>query len=160
MVDLMKSEKNFLERLADAVPGLKGYRARDDARETDQRLREYLAVRLESVNRGLDDAKKSALSGGGGLASMSAFDGLDARLATVTGKLRHGRQGYSGVFDQVKIKEAELAHLYELDTGLIGLVDQLDHGVKTGQPELIRTALAALEQQVEARRTIFDLPSA
>ena len=159
MVDLMKSEKNFLERLADAVPGLKGYRARDDARETDQRLREYLALRLEGVNHGLDDAKKAALSGGG-LAAMGAFDGLDARLATVTGKLRHGRQGYSGVFAQVKIKEAELAHLYELDTGLIGLVDQLDHGVKTGQPELIRSSIAALEQQVEARRTLFDIPSA
>src|SRR5689334_20240415 len=92
MVDLMKSEKNFLERLADAVPGLKGYRARDEARETDQRLREYLAVRLEGVNRGLDDAKKAALAGGGGLGAMSAFDGLDARLATVTAKLRHGRQ--------------------------------------------------------------------
>ncbi len=157
MADMLKSEKNFLERLADAIPGLKGYRARDDARETDQRLREYLALRLEGVARGLDNAKKAALKSGG-LSAMNDFDGLDARLSKCTGQLRHARQGYSGLFDQVKLKEPELAQLYELDGSLVGLADQLEHGAKSGQPALLRSALDALEKQLETRRSLFDLP--
>ena len=37
------SEKNFLERIASHIPGIAGYRERENRRETDRRIREYLA---------------------------------------------------------------------------------------------------------------------
>jgi hypothetical protein len=46
------SEKNFLERLASYVPGLGGYREREGRRETDRRLREFLATRLDEGRPG------------------------------------------------------------------------------------------------------------
>lgn len=154
---LMKSEKNFLERLADSIPGLKGYRAREEARETDRRLRDYLASRIDAANRGLDEAKKAALKSGG-LAAMNDFDGLDARLSTSANRLRHARYGYSPFFAQVKIGEAELSQIYDLDMSLIGLTDQLEHGAKSGQPALLRSALDGLDRQLEAREKLFDIP--
>ena len=157
MADLMRSEKNFLERLADAIPGLKGYRSRDDARDTDKRLREYLATRLDALVRNLDGVKVAAMKSGG-LAAMNGMDGLDARLSRVTGAIRYAKYGYSGLFDQVKIKEPELAQLYDLDIGMIGLVDQLEHGVRNGQMDVIQTVLATLEQQLQGRAVYFDTP--
>lgn len=157
MADLFKSEKNFLERLADAIPGLKGYRSREEARDTDKRLREYLATRLDGVARGLDAAKVTAMKSGG-LAAMNSMDGVDARLSRVTSAIRYAKYGYSGLFDQVKIKEPELAQLYDLDTGLIGLVDQLEHGVKNGQMDVFGNALAAIETQIQGRAVYFDTP--
>jgi hypothetical protein len=157
MAEMMKSEKNFLERLADAIPGLKGYRSRDDARETDKRLREYLANRLDTIARGLDGLKLAAMKTGG-LEAMNGMDTVDARLSRVTSAIRYAKYGFSGMFDQVKINEPELAQLYDLDTGLIGLVDQLDHGVKNGQMDVFGNALAALETQVQARTVYFDTP--
>ena len=157
MADLLKSEKNFLERLADAIPGLKGYRSRDEARDTDKRLREYLATRLDGVARGLDAAKIAAMKNGG-LAAMNGLDNIDARLSRVTSSIRYAKYGYSGLFDPMKIKEPELAQLYDLDTGLIGLVDQLEHGVKNGQMDVFGNALEAIETQLQARAVFFDTP--
>ncbi len=161
------SEKRFLERLAECLPGVRGYRDRESRRETDRRLREYLARRLDEGRRPLDEIRRACVARGE-LGPLDAVGRLDRVLQKTTAALRYAEAGYSGFFDSVKIGEPELERLYAYDEALLGEV----HGVA----DAVRSAVAAgpdgkvlaeierraaeLDERVARRKEIFDAPVA
>jgi hypothetical protein len=155
------SEKNFLERLASYVPGLSGYREREARRETDRRLREFLTLRLDEGRAGLNDARNRATKDKD-MAALDAIGRLDRTLQKAAAALRYADHGYSGVFDQVKIGEAELAAIYAYDGALVSEVVALSDRLRTaGGAELadLEKAAAALETKVARRREILEKPT-
>ena len=52
------SEKQFLEKVAEWLPGVKGYREKEARRDTDRKLREALARRIDSARESLQNIKK------------------------------------------------------------------------------------------------------
>lgn len=164
---LEKSEKNFLEKLADRIPGIKGYRAKEERRDTDKRLRDWLARELDQARRSLNEAKL-AMTKAGQLDMLDRVDRTERRMQRVADAIRHASYGYSGLFDQVKIREEELDRLYEHDMGVVALVTDVASKAKAvpsggGAAE----ALTALEAAVDAvdvrwqeRKTLFDAPTA
>jgi hypothetical protein len=152
------SEKNFLERLASYVPGLAGYREREGRRETDRRLREFLATRLDEGRAGLNDARNRATKDKD-MAALDAIGRVDRTLQKAVAGLRYADHGYSGVFDQLKIGEAELAAIYGYDVALAADVVALSDRLKVGADlaELDRSA-AALELKVARRREVLEKP--
>ena len=154
------SEKNFLERLASYVPGLAGYREREGRRETDRRLREFLATRLDEGRSGLNDARNRATKDKD-MAALDAIGRIDRTLQKAVAGLRYADHGYSGVFDQLKIGEAELAAIYAYDTGLVadvvGLADRL-RGPAGDWGEIDKGA-TALELKVARRREVLEKPT-
>jgi hypothetical protein len=91
---MLKSEKNFLERMADAIPGLSGYRAREDRRTTDKRLREHLASRLDRVRDRVETAKL-ARTDAHDLDSVGQLGRLSRSLQIAADGLRFASYGYS-----------------------------------------------------------------
>src|SRR5262245_9264345 len=155
------SEKNFLERLASYVPGLSGYREREARRETDRRLREFLAGRLDDGRTGLHDARNRATRDKD-MGALDAIGRLDRTLQKAAAGLRYADQGYSGVFDQVKIGEAELAAIYAYDTALVGEVVALAERVRAASASdlaEIEKGAAALELKIARRREILEKPT-
>jgi hypothetical protein len=153
------SEKNFLERLASYVPGLAGYREREGRRETDRRLREFLATRLDEGRAGLNDARQRATRD----KDMAGLDGIgriDRTLQKAVAGLRYADHGYSGVFDQLKIGEAELAAIYAYDTALAADVVALSDKLRAGGTDLaeLDRAAAALDLKVARRREVLEKP--
>jgi hypothetical protein len=154
-----RSEKNFLERLGDAIPGISGYRAREDRRTTDKRLRDYLASRLETV-LGRIEAAKLDMTNRGDLAALGEVGVVERRLQTATETLRFASYGYSGFFDQLKVDEGRLDQLYAHDLKIVEAVEALEKTVAdpahtTAQAGACVDALTAL---LEARKHLWDAP--
>ena len=154
---MQKSEKNFLEKLADAIPGLSGYRGRDESRETDKRLREYLGTRIDRARGALDDLKLTLVNGGE-LAALNDVGLLGRQLQQLGDSIRFATYGYSGIFDQMKVREAELDALYQHDLKLVEAVEALDRAVEGHDLAAARAAFAEADGLFVKRKTLFDAP--
>ena len=156
------SEKNFLEKIASYVPGLAGYREREGRRETDRRLREFLAGRLEDGRARLN-AIRSGAADRGELSGLDAVGRLDRSLQKSIAALRYADAGYSGVFDQVKIREAELDRIYAYDTALVAEIVQLSDALQAAPDAAALAPLAAAAEQLDLkvarRREILEKPA-
>ncbi len=144
-----RTSRNTLERLGARIPGFKGYLERELRREVDQTLRAELASRLDRARaRLLEAMRRLPLTAGELIGRLGAVDkGLDA----VANQLRHAGSGYAGVFDAVKVHEAELEKLYRYDLALADAVDAVGQAVAAldGGPEAAGRLEAALAQARE-----------
>jgi len=154
-MDMHQSEKNWLEKLADAIPGLKDYREKESRRDTDKRFREYLSRRIDSARGTLDDAKRQQLESGN-LGELDDLDRLSQKLFKLANTIRHASYGYSGFFDQVKIQEAELDRLYQYDLSLMGDVETLETTLKDSSDRKVwEQQIVALEKKIADRKDLF-----
>jgi hypothetical protein len=117
-----RSHPNVLERIAAHLPGIAGYRDREARRETDRRLREHLARRLDDAAASFDRLRL-ALTDASRLDRLDEVGRLDRRVRGASHALRHAAAGYSGLFDAVKVREAELDALLAHDAGLVEEVE-------------------------------------
>jgi hypothetical protein len=161
------SEKNFLEKIASYIPGVGGYRERENRRETDRRVREFLALRLDEGRTGLNALRNQATDAGE-LKALDAIGKLDRILQKSVSSLRFADYGFSGLFDQMKIREAELDQVYAYDAALVTDVIALSDALRADQrtvPEIATlVALAGQAEQLDVRiarrREIFEKPTA
>jgi len=155
-MDMYQSEKNLLEKLADAIPGLKGYRDKESRRDTDKRFREYLANRIDTGRDAIDDIKRRQVNEKK-LDGLADWDRLSQKLFKVSNAIRHATYGYSGFFDQVKIQEAELDRLYQYDLSLVADVEALEKSLQ-GTPQIseVESKVNALDRRVEDRKNLFS----
>jgi hypothetical protein len=153
-MEMYQSEKNWLEKLADAIPGLKDYREKESRRDTDKRFREYLARRIDNSRSAIDDAKRQQLESGN-LGELDELDRLSQKLFKVANSIRHATYGYSGFFDQVKIQEAELDKIYQYDLSLVGDVETLEKSLKNDPTLKWEQQISALEKRVDDRKNLF-----
>ena len=122
MLDKARAAQNALERLANAVPGFKGYRERELRRDADRQHREHLAARLETGKRVLDELADQATRRGA-LDVINDIETARKRLDRTAARLRYAERGYSGFFDAMKVDEALLARIYEHDLSLVESVE-------------------------------------
>jgi hypothetical protein len=160
-MDMYQSEKNLLEKLADAVPGLKGYRDKEARRDTDKRFREYLGSRVDRVRGDLDDVKRTLVNDGI-LDGLDDLDRLSQKLFKAANLIRHASYGYSGFFDQLKIKETELDKIYQYDLSLLSDVENLEKQIEEypGKPleeamKIWEKSIDAFERRIEDRKNLF-----
>jgi len=163
---MTESEKNFLERVADKIPGLKGYRARESRRDTDKRLREHIAAALDQQRRGMESTKRDLLAAAR-LDVLGSVDRVASKFQRAADSIRFATYGFSGFFDQVKIREAELDELYAYDAELLGAVRDLDGKVKSagkgqdpgGSVRELESAVDGLIITIEGRKGLFNRPA-
>lgn len=153
------SEKNWLEKLADKIPGISGYQAREGRRDSDKRLREWLASQLDRVRDRVEDAKL-ALTNAGNLQALNELGLLQRRLQGVSDGIRFATYGYSGFFDQVKVKEPELDKLYAHDLKMVDAVTGLQKLVEdpAHTPADALAAVGSLDALVAERKHLWDSP--
>src|SRR6185436_11647807 len=107
-----RAGQNVLEKIANAIPGFKGYRERELRRDADKLEREHLANQLEECKKALNDAANTATRGGG-LDVINDVETARKRLDKVIARIRFADRGYAGFFDAVKVDEAVLERVYE-----------------------------------------------
>jgi hypothetical protein len=123
-LDKARAGQNVLERIANHIPGFKGYREKELRRDADRLQREYLATRLEQSKKPLDDLA-SAASRVGALDAINDIETARKRLDKVTARIRYADRGYSAFFDTIKIKEDALERVYRFDLALMDGVEQV-----------------------------------
>ena len=160
-----QSEKNFLEKIADVLPGLAGYRAKESRRDTDRRLREYIASQIDQLRLKVEEIKRSATDEGD-LDMLDDLGRLDGRMQRTADALKFADYGYSGFFDQVKVREEELDRIYAYDEAILGDLELLSRDVgnlkydNIGNLTLreVEGTLASIEMKVHNRKDIFETP--
>ncbi len=144
-----EDQRGKLEALIEKIPGYKGYADRERRRDSDKLQREWLSARLHEVKR-LIGGRIQELSRQGNLALLTPLNSMQQRLERIAGEVLYADRGYTGFFDLVKVKEAELDAVYALDAtlleqghaltglvqadptmdGLTAALDELDAGLK------------------------------
>lgn len=137
LFEKIQDESTGLGNLLSKIPGLKGYMERGRRREADQLLRETLAARLEELRLRLSqvhqELSRDIIKA---MEHAEPLGRVDTKLAGLIGKIKAAPQGYAGFFDAVKVKEDDLARIYEFDEQMVGDADEIE------------TAVAALDKAV------------
>ncbi len=157
-----EERRNWLERIAAKIPGIKGYLDRELRRDVDKMQREWLAGQLDR-GRGSVQEHIREWSRTGNLANLDLASSLDKALDRLANRIRHAEYGYTGFFDVVKIRESELDRLYEFDLNLMSVVEDLALRIEslpgTAAEPAVRSLLEAVQEAdrtFDERATIFE----
>jgi hypothetical protein len=148
--DRIEESKNWFERLAEHVPGYRGYKEKELRREADKTERLFVAERLDAIRVALDDLKLDLVNRGD-LATVGAADVTIRKLRLVADRIRYADYGYAGLFDAQKVDEAVLDQLYAFDRGLetsVGELETLKDALSADSPSL-KGDLKLLEDKIE-----------
>lgn len=154
-LDRARAARTWLERLGARIPGYRGYLERELRREVDQVLRAELAGRLDRARDAVSSFQRRLRLDQAGM--LSRLASVDKRLDQLAHAIRHAGSGYAGLFDAMKVREAELETLYRFDLALVDGVEALlaAAGSLAGDADVGR-----LEEQVaEVGRQIENRPS-
>jgi hypothetical protein len=111
------------------LPGYKGYKEREGARNTDKILREFLSNKLKETRAHYDDFKVE-LTRRGNLGLMNPAEKVTQTLSRVIDRLRYANYGFSGKWFGQKIGVEELDQVHDFDKQLATKVDQIDQDMR------------------------------
>jgi hypothetical protein len=155
--DKVVSEQDIFKKILSKLPGFKGYFERSDRRAADKLLREMISdhyqqqwTRLSGIQRDLVNA--------GRIEVLDDIEIASIRIRTFIDKVKTASYGYAGFFDAVKIKEDDLAQVYQYDLTLLTLldavtaaIDNLEASVDTdGLPAAIRNLIQKAQDSLDA----------
>jgi hypothetical protein len=126
--DAAKAQRNALERLGAKIPGYRGFQDRELRRDVDKLQREHLSGELVRQKGALRERARDYTEGGN-LAALGGFDRLDKELDGLSQAIRFSDYGATGLFDAVKIGDAELAQLYQFDLSVLADLGEIDNGI-------------------------------
>lgn len=128
IMDKISSERDPLKKLMSKIPGFKGYIERQTRRDADKLLRETIALRFSEQEQRISSLQKEFIAQG----EITYIDDLESaaiKLRTFVDRVRRASYGYAGLFDAIKINEAELAKLYEYDSSLLDLSEEVGRAI-------------------------------
>ena len=151
----MEKPRGFADRVEGwmaRIPGVRTYREREHRRETDKKLREHLASRLQEIRSQLKKVVLD-LSTKGQMEALAKLDHLSSHLQQMADTIRYASYGYGGVFDLEKIREEELNRLYTFDLLLVDDLERIQKSVGDIGPA---SSPAERENKVEEAETFLD----
>jgi hypothetical protein len=162
MTDLfgkITSEQNFVEKIASKIPGFSGYFEKENRRTADRLLRQEVARRYEE-QWGRVSQIQTDLVTAGRIDLLDDLEGAALKLRTFIDQMKTASYGYSGFFDAVKVKEDDLANLYQYDNALLENVSKVAAAVDNVQASLdtdgLKAAISNLRTVAAECNTTFD----
>ena len=161
MTDLLKritEDQDPFKKVASYIPGFGGYIERQNRRAADKLLRETVADRFEELWK-RTSALQTDMVNAGMLSYMDDMERAAIQLRTFIDKIRTASYGYSGLFDAVKINEAELTQLYQFDSAFFMAAEEIGRaldnveaslGDEAGLPAAIRNLISLSREATEA----------
>jgi len=156
-----REQLNWLEKLLHKIPGFKGYYEKELRRDSDRLQRDFIVRQLRRVKSSMNGVLQAA-SRQKDFEFLQSCDQFVRKLDNSIGAIRYADQGYSGFFDLLKIREAELDAVYELDAKIADEALRFgDEGKKLaatpGAPGLepLREELARIDAWFEQRTALL-----
>jgi DNA repair exonuclease SbcCD ATPase subunit len=148
----VEANRGAMKKLELLIPGLRGYRTKEDIRVSDELLRNQVADRLDKVKANLEQLRKQMASATD-FTNLTAVGSLISQVQTLSGEIRHAAQGYAGWVAPITINEDKLNKLYDYDYAFVSAVFQLDESTSAGNlsydstaPSPIQTTLGQLSK--------------
>jgi len=155
-------DEQLLEKIMLALPGFRGYKAKEQRREADKVIRDFVYSRLQEARNELQDIYQIVAESRVPEA-LHPIDRLTAIFDRVTEKVHHASYGYAGFFDATKIDEDDLDRMINFDTqlveaakGLAQRVQAFKDEVQAGKFDSLVAYEAELRKTVEGFETTFD----
>lgn len=124
----VSSQVDPFKKLVSYIPGFGGYVERQNRRDADALLRETVARRFEEQWGRISNLQVELVSNGM-IKYVDDVEKAALALRTFIDKISTAARGYSGLFDAVKINEAELEKIYQFDLAFFDLGDQVKSGI-------------------------------
>lgn len=156
IIDKVKGEQNFMERIISYVPGYHGYKEKELRREADKIIRNYLVKELNEARMILNDFLKE-IAESNETTAFSTANRTAAVLDRLISKIEHANYGYSGFFDAVKVKEDKLEKLIEYDLNVLENVKSVKETAKNlSKQNDSKVALEDFRKKLIELENIFD----
>ncbi|HVN54302.1 MAG TPA: hypothetical protein VMT46_08225 [Anaerolineaceae bacterium] len=162
LFERVTADQDIFKQILSKVPGFSGYIERSNRRASDKLVRETIASRFEEIWQHISSLQRDLISQGG-IAYIDDLEAAALKIRQVIDRIKTASYGYAGLFDAVKINEAELSNLYRYDLAMLELVDKVNGAVDNveaslgtdGLPAAIRNLTMEARQCVETfdRRT-------
>ncbi len=142
-----ESQLNWVEKILHFIPGFKGYYQRELRRDSDKVEREYLARNLQQYCQKLNSVSDKILK-------MKNFDLLTqlnsvvTRITTLSSQIQYAERGYSGFFDLIKIRQAELDQIYQYDLKMLEITESLASQINNFVNEISAANLQTIEDSL------------
>lgn len=118
--DLVGSGKNGFQKLIEKIPGIRGYKQKEDRRDTDKIVRETIAKRFEEQWTRIGAIQRDLIKKGD-LAAVSGLETAALKIRQFIDRIKNASYGYAGMMDAVKVDDAALEQLYDYDLYLFKL---------------------------------------
>ena len=128
ILDKVVSQQDAFKKLVSKIPGFKGYVERGDRRMADKLLRESVSKAFEAQYQRLSSVERDLISNGE-LAYVDDVEGAAIKIRQFIDRVRTAAYGYAGIFDAIKINEAELTNVYQYDNYLLSLDESVSHAI-------------------------------
>ena len=128
LYDKVTEHQDILTKLIGKIPGFNGYIEKGKRRAADKMLREQIANQYTELWKRVGNLQQDFASSG----EVTYLDDLEKaamKLQTFVDKVSNAAYGYAGFFDAIKIKEDELAKIYEFDIALLDMVDEFSRAI-------------------------------
>ena len=129
-LDKAKGGMGKLEELMYKLPGLKGYKEKELRREADKTVRDLLARELGDQRQRLANIQMELINSGG-LRWVDDVDRAVTKLQLLTDRIKTASYGYAPLFDDVRVKEAQLDALVQFDQQMTEQTVELKDAVDT-----------------------------
>lgn len=150
----VEANRGAVKKLQLLIPGLRGYRSKEDIRVSDELLRNQVADRLDKVKGNLEQLRRQ-VAAGNDLTNLTSVGSLISQVQALSGEVRHAAQGYAGWVAPIRVDENKLNKLYDYDYSFVSSVFQLDEATSPGNlnydsaaPNAIQTALGGFVRTV------------
>jgi hypothetical protein len=151
------SQQDPFKKLASYIPGFKGYIERQNRRDADKLLRDTVARRFDEQWKRASQIQVDMVSQGM-IAYVDDMERATLQVRTFIDKISTAPRGYSGLFDAVKINEAELEALYQYDAAFFDLAEQVGRALDNVEASLGDEAAlpAAIRNLTSLARTAVE----
>jgi len=160
--DKVERERTLLKKIELAIPGFRGYRKREDARNADKILRDQLADKLHHIRDEFENVRKT-IANAMELELMGESGKIINLMYEIEGKIRHAEGGYSPLVSDFKIDVDEIYKIYEWDLALLDRIKSIGDKVQEAHSMAMQKNWAnmmdifmEIENELLEFRKIFD----
>lgn len=125
----VEDDRGLLKRIQLIVPGYRGYRIREDLRDSDRMLRMELAKKLGLQRKQLEEVRTELVESMPLSKSVEQIGGVISQYKRVEGLVTHSEGGYSGLVADIKIGVDEMNQLYDYDYSIIENIQFIDQAI-------------------------------
>jgi hypothetical protein len=150
LLERVVAQRDALKKLIAKLPGFKGYYERADRRSADKLLRETISDKFQAQWARLSSIQRELIAGGH-IEVMDEIETGAIRLRQFIDRVKTAAYGYSGLFDAIKINEAELDKVYQYDLTLMELADEVASAIDNLEASIGSDGLPAAIRNVNQK---------